>query len=71
MFNFVKIQALFNATLMMGYYPNFNSFTFNEDVNEVQNVHNKHWEFKKETIVKNSNDTIVVGVSLTTLSILI
>lgn len=63
MFNAVKFQALFNATLMLGLYPNFNSFIFNEDVKEIQNVHNKLWEFKKEAIIKNNNDPIIVGVS--------
>ena len=63
MFNTVKFQALFNATLVMGLYPNFNSFIFNEDVKEVQNLHNKQWEFKKKSNINNNNDSIFVGVS--------
>ena len=47
----------------MGLYPNFNSFIFNEDLKEIQNVHNKQWEFKKESNINNNNDSIFVGVS--------
>ena len=49
--------------VVMGLYPNFNSFIFNEDVKEVQNLHNKQWEFKKKSNINNNNDSIFVGVS--------
>ena len=62
MYDFVKIHAIFNATVCLGFYPNFNSFIYNEDVKDFHNIHGKYWQhylMKKEE----AKQRIVVGVS--------
>ncbi|CAO1385894.1 unnamed protein product [Diamesa serratosioi] len=66
MYNLVKIQALFNATILLGHYPEFNSFMFNEDLKDVQNIHGKYWETKYHNLSQNENlmEKIVVGIPI-------
>lgn len=62
MYNIVKIQTIFNATLLLGSYPEFQSYVFNEDVKDVQNIHGHYWETKQNNLFKAQDVKIVVGV---------
>ena len=66
MFAAEKIYAIFNATLLLGYYPEFNSFIFNENVQDFQNVHGKYWQLREYnlTTIKSDNKLFVAGVSV-------
>ena len=66
MFAAEKIYAIFNATLLLGYYPEFNSFIFNENVQDFQNVHGKYWQLREYnlTTIKNDNKLFLAGVSV-------
>ncbi|CAO1407693.1 unnamed protein product [Diamesa hyperborea] len=66
MYNFVKIQAIFNATVWLGLYPEFSSFIYNEDVKDVHNIHEKYWEMKQHNLMKMNEpkERIVVGFNI-------
>ncbi|CAO1377374.1 unnamed protein product [Diamesa tonsa] len=63
MFTAEKISALFNATILLGHYPQFYSFIFNENVKDFQNVPGKLWELREYnmTMIQNDNRTFVAG----------
>lgn len=67
MFAAEKICAIFNATVLLGFYPEFNSFIFNENVKDFQNVHGKYWELREYnlTTIQNDDKIFVAGVSVT------
>ncbi|CAO1417813.1 unnamed protein product [Diamesa hyperborea] len=64
MFTAEKISALFNATILLGHYPQFYSFIFNENVKDFQNVPGKFWELREYnmTMIQNDNKTFVAGI---------
>ena len=55
MFSSVKIEALFRTLLMLGKNSDFKTFVFNEDVENIANVHGKHWELQNQTNLNPDN----------------
>ena len=66
MFGAAKICALFNATVLLGKYPQFYLFVFNENETDFQNIPGKYWESREfnSSMIQNDNTTFIAGVRL-------
>ncbi|CAO1371312.1 unnamed protein product [Diamesa hyperborea] len=63
MFDSVKVQVMLQTSMMLHNLPNYNSFIYNEDFKDVQNLHGKYWETDEVQITNYlTSSDIKVGV---------
>ena len=53
MFQFAKIQAFLNTSILLQNVPIDFTFIYNEDVIDVQNLHGRYWERNEVEISNN------------------